>query len=262
MKTVSKLATAIIFLAINSPAQIKYKNGMNELKPGTYVPHATSPNNIQASSNTTNASNQWVVGIGNGNPSYNGYGNINFSFGNYSNYPMYNYPINYPNPYYGYYGTNYNLRKSAKYSLRVAANVINDAVGFDSWNEIYSPILAKAIRHYNYAQQLYWWGNYDAALNHAERARYLAWYSLQYFQNPYGFGNSYNNGYNESNPYSDPYNPYYKSANSGAGNIQKTTTPQNAAAPASNSLDENLPTDEKNDRALIKSFDKNNQKDE
>ncbi|MES2565218.1 MAG: hypothetical protein V4565_00015 [Bacteroidota bacterium] len=115
-----------------------------------------------------------------------------------------------PNPYYNNYGYGngynyYNVRKAARNSVRQSANIIMQALQFTEWNDIYSPWLAKAIRHQQYAKQLYFWGDYAGALNHAERAGFLAWNTLDYFNNPYTYNN---NSYPD--PYSNPNNPYYR----------------------------------------------------
>lgn len=127
---------------------------------------------------------------------------------------------NYPNygggPYYygNGYGNHYNLKKAARYSIRQSAYVIRQAMQFSDWNDIYSPWLAKAIRHQQYAKQLYFWGDYAGALNHAERAGFLAHHTLNYFNGYYGYDDGFGGGYNYPNPYSDPNNPYYRKGNS------------------------------------------------
>lgn len=126
---------------------------------------------------------------------------------------------NYPN--YGsnyYYGNGYNnykhIKKAARNSIRQSAYVIGQALQFTEWNDIYSPWLAKAIRHQQYAKQLYFWGNYAGALNHAERAGFLASHTLNYFNGYYGYGDGFGDGYNNyPNPYGDPNNPYYRKTN-------------------------------------------------
>lgn len=245
-------------IAINCNAQVKNYNPGGP-KPGTYVPHINqaSPSNQPANTGNVNGENQWVIGNGGWNNNGGSYGSITFGYGNT------NYTNPYPQPYTGHYGNGYNIRREAKYAIRSAGHTINDAVGFHSWHDIYSPLLAKAIRHYNYSRQLYWWGNYSAALNHAERAKYLAWYSLQCFQNPGYYDNGCGNGYNQPNPYSDPYNPYYKNANpngtesqQGAEGYRKPETGTNE------SIDNSLPAADVNDKELIRSFDKSSLKDE
>ena len=143
--------------------------------------------------------------------------------------------------------------------LYASKSIINQAIDIHNWNDIYSPLLAKAISHYNYARELYWWGNYQAAYNHAERAGYLAWYSLQYFQNPY-----YNGDGLQPNPYSDPYNPYYKSDKTGGNNQSNNGGAEfeRKAAPKQEEIDAKLPGSETKDKELIKSFDNSELKDE
>jgi len=73
--------------------------------------------------------------------------------------------------------------------------------------------LAKAIRHQQYAKQLYFWGDYAGALNHAERAGFLAYNTLNYFNGYYEYNDGFEGGYNNyPNPYGDPNNPYYRKA--------------------------------------------------
>lgn len=118
---------------------------------------------------------------------------------NYNNYPTYGYGYNNYNSY-------YSIKKASKNSIRQSANIISQALNYSDWNDTYSPWLAKAIRHQQYAKQLYFWGDYAGALNHAERAGFLAWNTLSYFN-----GSNGNNNY--PNPYSDPNNPYYRQTN-------------------------------------------------
>jgi hypothetical protein len=194
-------------------------------------------------------------------------GNVNIHIGN-------GYPTSYGNNYsYGYYNNSYySVKKAARNSIRQSANVIGQALQFSDWNDTYSPWLAKAIRHQQYAKQLYFWGDYAGALNHAERAGFLAWNTLSYFNDPY----SYNaNAYPD--PYSDPSNPYYRQGN------PNSTTPSNSSSdedygyrksPADNTsqesgvskreaqpaaqkmgkteLDGSLPQNKLNDRELLK----------
>lgn len=134
-----------------------------------------------------------------------------------------------PNNYGNYYGNNfnnnyYNIKKAARNSIRQSANVIGQALQFSDWNDIYSPWLAKAIRHQQYAKQLYFWGDYSGALNHSERSGFLAWNTLSYFNNSYGYDDGYA-GNNYPNPYSDPNNPYYRKSN--ADNSSQTNTNSN-----------------------------------
>lgn len=109
---------------------------------------------------------------------------------------------------YGYTDYYYSVKKAARNSIRQSANTIGQALQFSDWNDTYSPWLAKAIRHQQYARQLYFWGDYEGALNHSERAGFLAWNTLNYFNDPYGYNN---NAYPD--PYSDPNNPYYRQSN-------------------------------------------------
>lgn len=133
-----------------------------------------------------------------------------------SNYPYY---AGGPHYYGNGYGNHYNIKKVARYSIRQSAQVIRQALHFSDWNDMYSPWLAKAIRHQQYAKQLYFWGDYAGALNHAERAGFLAYNTLNYFNGYYGYNGGFDGGYNYPNPYGDPNNPYYRQSNpNGSGN--------------------------------------------
>ena len=155
-------------------------------------------------------------GNGNGNQNKNnqrfggsnwGGPHINVNIGTYPNYGG--------GYYYGNnYGNYYNFKKAARYSIRKSAQVIGQALNFSDWNDMYSPWLAKAIRHQQYAKQLYFWCDYAGAMNHAERAGFLAYNTLNYFNGYYGYDDGFGGGYNNyADPYSDPNNPYYRKGN-------------------------------------------------
>lgn len=181
------------------------------------------------------------------------------------------YPNNYGN-YYGYNNNYYNIKKAARNSIRQSANVIGQALQFSDWNDIYSPWLAKAIRHQQYAKQLYFWGDYSGALNHSERAGFLAWNTLSYFNNSYGYDDGCA-GNNYPNPYSDPNNPYYRKSNANSttqpntnsndddfgyrnGSTEKTTgneiQPSSSQKMEKTELDGSLPQNKLNDKDLLK----------
>ncbi len=243
MKTTTTITTLLIALSINITAQVKNNHGSIPYQP------RNEPKNNPAPQNNNQSVDHWGQGWNNGYPQ--GYVSLNFGYNSPQYYNQYN----------NYNGNGYSIKKATRYSIRAAGQLINQAIAFDSWNDMYSPLLAKAIRHYNYSRELYWWGNYQAAYNHAERARYLAWYSLQYFQDPY-----YNNGGGvQPNPYSDPYNPYYKSDQSGGGNINSNNGGgefDRKVAPKQEEIDAKLPDSDTKDKELIKSFDKSDLKDE
>ena len=144
------------------------------------------------------------------------------------NKPNYGYPNYYGNNWNGYYSHNYHsIKQAARHTLRNSAQIIGNALQFSDWNDIYSPWLAKAIRHQQYAKQLYFWGDYAGALNHAERAGFLAWNTLNYYNNGYGFNDGYNgNGYYQD-PYQDPNNPYYRKGNNSSSNKNSTNKDSN-----------------------------------
>jgi len=168
MKTISTISALLIAISINVTAQVKVNERGIPPKQGTYIPR-NQPKNDPPPQNNNQSAQHWGNGWNNGYPQ--GYVSLNFGY----NSPNYGNPYQYNN----YCGNGYSSKKAARNSIRAAGQIINQALAFDSWNDMYSPLLAKAIRHYNYARELYWWGNYQAAHNHAERARYLAWYSLQ-----------------------------------------------------------------------------------
>ena len=261
MKTISNITVVLVALVITSTAQVKVKGSNTGPKPGVFVPHTPPTNQAVANmpsgngSGSANGTEHWGPPHG-WNNNNGAYASINIGFGNY--------PYGNPYPYNGYYVNGYSIKKSAKQTMRAASHIIGEAVGFTAWHDLYSPLLAKAIRHYNYSKQLYWWGNYHAAMNHAERARYLAWYSLQYFQNPnYNYDGYNGNGFNQPNPYSDPNNPYYKSGAPQSDPSAKVASPEGSRVlPKEESIDSGLPAKEADDRVLIRTFDKSDLKDE
>lgn len=235
------MSVVLAMLSATLTAQVKNVYPKGGPKPGTVVPHAQANSNVQSNTNNMEA-DKWIHG------NWGGYGNVTIGFGSY--------PYGQPMPYYNNHNPYHSAKKAAKYSLRSANYMIGQAVGFNSWHDIYSPLLAKAIRHYNFAKQQFWWGNYSAAYNHAERANYLAWYSLQYFQNPEYYDNYNDYGY-QPNPYSDPYNPYYKK-----GEPTVNQGERKAEMPKQESIDNALPQENGNDKELIRTFDKSDLKDE
>jgi hypothetical protein len=252
MKTNLMIAALLLTFAATIRAQVKS---------GVYVPHTNPPKNQSPQNNPPK-----TYAYNNNNGSKWG-GSVIIGWNNYPGY--------YGGP---YYNNNYSynqLRKTARNSLRTAGAVIHDAVAFDIWNETYSPMLAKAIRHYNYARQLYRWKDFNGALNHAERARYLAWYSLQFFQGP--AYNNYGYDYDYPDPYGDPYNPYYKKPNPNPsagdnsgfkkvnpageqGGVEGNKTAERM--PKTDEIDKKLPGAERGDQELIKSFKKEDTHDE
>jgi hypothetical protein len=233
MKTSVTLSLALCWIVSFATAQIYAPRG------------STGSNQAQNSSSEKSGAQKHVQGGWNGS----GYGNVTLAWGGGpSYYQGYNY---YGNPVMSY-------KKSARFSLRAAGLIINDAVNFNSWNDMYSPILAKAIRHYQFSRQLYYWRDYAGAYAHAERARYLAWHSLQFFNSPAG-------GYIgepvvSPDPYGDPYDPYYRKSNTenntnGDGGITERKAKEKLEFPKSDPLDEKLPSG-KSDKEMIRSFQK------
>lgn len=195
-----------VFTVIGLSASAQPRNGGNDPRGGNHQ----SQN--QGSTNTT-----WASGNTNSDSKRGGHVNININGGGYYGGGYYGGGYNYGNGYNNYYGYNsgYNMKRAARNSIHQSAGFIGQALQFTGWNDIYSPWLAKAIRHQQYARDLYFWGDYAGALNHAERAGFLAWNTLSYFNGGYGYGTNNYGGGSYPNPYGDPNNPYYRQNNSG-----------------------------------------------
>lgn len=122
--------------------------------------------------NTAYAQPNWHhTNHGNSTISYtNGWtgSSITYSTSSYG-YQPYNYGTTVPSC----YNSNY-MKRAAKNSIRESAYAIRNAVQVSNWNDVYSPLIAKAIRHQQYAKTLYMQRNLAAAINHANRAAYLA----------------------------------------------------------------------------------------
>ena len=256
MKTSTKIVTTIctVIISLSVTAQRNHNGGNNQ--PQQQNPPSTTQNN--------NQNDRHQHGWSNNNHGPNWGGNVSIHIGSYPSYYGNNYG-------YGYgYNSYYSVKKAARNSIRQSANIIGQALQFSDWNDTYSPWLAKAIRHQQYAKQLYFWGDYAGALNHAERAGFLAWNTLSYFNNPYGYNN---NAYPD--PYSDPNNPYYRQSNPNSttqpntssdedygyrkGNTDKTTEESGSVKRESEpakankaELDNTLPQSKLNDRELLK----------
>ena len=199
IKTLTTICTVIISLSVSAQRNHNGNQPQSNNQPGG---NNQNDKHITASNNR-HGGGHWG-------------GNISVHFGGYPNY--------YGNNYYGYgYNNNYSVKRAARNSIRQSANVISQALNYSEWNDSYSPWLAKAIRHQQYAKQLYFWGDYAGALNHAERAGFLAWNTLSYFNNSYGYDDGFaGNGY--PNPYSDPNNPYYRQNNSSSTTQPNTSS--------------------------------------
>ncbi len=197
-----------VFTIIGLSASAQPRNGGNDPRGGNHQ----SQN--QGSTNTT-----WASGNTNSDSKRGGHVNININGGGYYGGGYYGSGYYYGNGYNynNYYGYNsgYNIKRAARNSIHQSAGFIGQALQFTEWNDIYSPWLAKAIRHQQYARDLYFWGDYAGALNHAERAGFLAWNTLSYFNGGYGYGTNNYGGGSYPNPYGDPNNPYYRQNNSG-----------------------------------------------
>ncbi len=219
MKTSIKTLATICAVVISLTANAQHRSRGNE---GNQNHGNNNSNNAMASVDR------------HGHHGYGNYGNNGHHYGNYHNHNNWGSGINIQFgvfPFWGngngynYYGNSYanNIRRVARNSIRQSANVIGNALEYSDWNDTYSPWLAKAIRHQEYAKQLYFWGDYAGALNHAERAGYLAWTTLNYFNDGLGYNDSFNDG-NYPNPYSDPNNPYYRKNNVPVPNSNNSNT--------------------------------------
>lgn len=212
-------AIFIAIIPISSSAQTVVFGGDPHGHPKSNSPSSPMASNTPKNNNKNNNQNIWINSGWSYGPGY-GYGGNGVSVNINSGYPY----GGYYNPYNNYNnGYGYNIKKAARYSIRRSAGILNQAIGFQNWNDYYSPLLAKAIRHQQYARQLYWWGDYNGAYNHAERAAFLAWHVMSFYQPGYsGYdddGLVDNGGYNpQPNPYSDPYNPYYRKNQNSSNN--------------------------------------------
>lgn len=206
MKTSTKTLLAVCTV-ISLSISAQTRNGGND-------PRGNNQNQQNPNSNNNPG---WTSNNNNGHTdARRGGGQVNIHIGG-GGYPggyygnSYGYSYGYNN--YNNYGGYYNVKRAARGSIQQSAGIIGQALQFTGWNDIYSPWLAKAIRHQQYAKQLYFWGDYAGALNHAERAGFLAWNTLTYFNSGYGYNNYGGGAYPD--PYSDPNNPYYRQNNSG-----------------------------------------------
>ncbi len=208
-----------VVISISTSAQ--HRSRGNEPLASTYT---TKENNA-----STNNQKYYGSGNNNGNKKWYGWNSgVTISIGT---PPVYGYN-NYGNNYYNNY---YSSKKASRYALKRSANVIREALRFSNWNDTYSPWLAKAIRHQQFAKQHYFWGNYAAAINHSERAGFLAWNALNYFNNGFANNNGFNDDFGYSNyqdPYQNPNNPYYKK-----GNINSNS---NYNEPVENNIDDDF----------------------
>jgi len=266
MKTSAKILTTIctVIISLSLTAQRNHNSGNNQAS----QPSQPQNNSQPTQNNNQNNKHSWA---NNNHHHPNWGGSVNIHVGGFSNpYP------NYYGNNYGYNNNYYSVKRAARNSIRQSANVIGQALQFSDWNDTYSPWLAKAIRHQQYARQLYFWGDYAGALNHAERAGFLAWNTLSYFNNGFGYNDGFG-GSNYPNPYGDPNNPYYKQNNPSStsqpnnnddddfgyrkGKTEKATenpgsTKREAQAPQQKmekvELDNTLPQSKLNDRELLK----------
>jgi hypothetical protein len=210
--SISTITTVLsIVISLNLSAQ--HRSRGNE--------HQSSQPQNQVQTQYQSYDTRWGHGHHNG---WNNWGGgVTVHIGNTPNYGYNNY--GYGNNYYSNYNNNnyYSVKRAARNSLRQAAQTIGNALQFSDWNDTYSPWLAKAIRHQQYAKQLYFWGDYAGALNHAERANFLAWNTLTYFNNGNGYNNGNGNTGNYQDPYQDPNNPYYRKWNSQSANPNSTS---------------------------------------
>lgn len=269
--TTSTKTLFAVFTVIGLSINAQPRNGGNDPRQGNNQ-NQNSGSNSTWNSGSTNSNTESKRG-GHVNININGggyYGGGYYGNNGYNNYNNYN-------TYYGY-NSGYNIKKAARNSLHQSAGFIGQALQFTEWNDIYSPWLAKAIRHQQYARDLYFWGDYAGALNHAERAGFLAWNTLTYFNG--GYGNNNYGGGSYPNPYGDPNNPYYRQNNSGNqpsvddvpadgnyGYSERKSSDQNptnngtynentAAKPSQKmeaiKIDETLPSNKVSDRELLK----------
>jgi hypothetical protein len=234
-KNIMKTPTLILVLIYN------LFNGITAQAQRNHQGNTTQPQQINQPTTHESNNDRHYWQSGRHNQGGNWGGGITIQYGNYPNYYG-----NYNGNGYGN-GNNYSIKRVARNSIRQSAQVIRQALQFSDWNDMFSPWLAKAIRHQQYAKQLYFWGDYAGALNHAERSGFLAWNTLSYFNNSYGYDDGYA-GNNYPNPYTDPNNPYYRKHNNGS---EKTETNDEDPVYKKNSKDDtyekatNQPVDRK-----------------
>jgi len=270
--TSTKMVLAVLTI-ISLSLSAQPRNGGNDPRGG----------NNQSQNQGSNNNTTWASGNTNSETKRGGHVNININGGGYYGGGYYGSGYYYGNGYNynNYYGYNsgYNMKRAARNSIHQSAGFIGQALQFTEWNDIYSPWLAKAIRHQQYARDLYFWGDYAGALNHAERAGFLAWNTLTYFNGGYGYGGNYGSGGSYPDPYGNPNNPYYRQNNSGSqpsmdntpsdnnygyserknnstngnGTYQEQNTGMKAAQKMeATGLDETLPQNKLSDRELLK----------
>ncbi len=227
-----------VTISLNSIAQHRTRGNENQQPNQNSQNQSQNQSQQQSQVQTQHQSYDTRWGHGHHNGWNNWGGGITVQIGNTPNYGYNNY--GYGNNYYSNYNNNYNnyysIKNAARNSLRQAAQLIGNALQFSDWNDTYSPWLAKAIRHQQYAKQLYFWGDYAGSLNHAERAGFLAWNTLTYFNNGIGYNNGYGNNGNYQDPYQDPNNPYYRKGNSQSTNPNST----NQNNTSTNNADDNF----------------------
>ena len=269
MKTSLKTLTTICAVVISLTANAQHRSRGNE---GT-VNHGNNTNTNNATASVDRHGHHGNNGHHYGNYNHNNWGGNYAGSGIHIQFGVF--PFWGDGNGYNYYGNDYgtSIRRAARNSIRQSASVLGNALNYSDWNDAYSPWLAKAIRHQQYAKQLYFWGDYAGALNHAERAGYLAWTTLNYFNDGFGYNDGYNGG-NYPNPYSDPNNTYYRknsttapNTNNGSDNsdfgyrknadnsqsTEKTNGTKNTKGELKSSdLDTTLPESKANDKELLK----------
>ena len=221
MKNSISILATIIAVVTNLSVIAQHRSRGNENQQTQQQNQSQQQNQVQTQQQQS-YDTRWGHGHNNG---WNNWGGgVTVHIGNTPNYGYNN--NGYGNNYYSNYNNNYNnyysVKRAARNSLTQTAQIIGNALQFSDWNDTYSPWLAKAIRHQQYAKQLYFWGDYAGALNHAERAGFLAWNTLTYFNNGNGYNNDYANNSNYQDPYQDPNNPYYRKGNSQSTNPNPT----------------------------------------
>ncbi|MEQ1733208.1 MAG: hypothetical protein ABL940_06015 [Bacteroidia bacterium] len=236
--TITAVAINVVLLTAitnTTMAQRYYNNNQNNNNAG----HSqnSSNNNYHNNGNNDNHQYQGSYGVYNGGtnsyPTYNG-------GGVYTNYPIVNINLG-NNPWY--------YKNEAKNVLRASKYSINQAQNISYYNANYTPLLALAMRHHQYAKQLYYRANYAAAINHAQRANGLA-QDAMYELTAYNYNDNWNNNDDDG----------FRKNNTSNAN----TTQQRAVAPAATtpqakpiqytSLDNELPasTITDNDRVARK----------
>lgn len=170
----------------------------------------------------------WVsVGVGGGGPNWGGPPPPNYGYygnGGYNNY----YGGGFNN-----YGFNY--RKAARKRIRNTGYILFNSIQQANWEGMYNPVLSSAVQHQQYARFLYNNGNYIGAIHHTDRARYLAWQSLNF-----NYGSINGQGYNDWDD-DDMYGGNYNGGGNGNGYYNEDGYKKSGTGPGGSDVSKQKP---------------------